>query len=165
MYKLAYALIEDSGQPARMRRLIRVLDGRSMGSQVSNISQGGKLRLWSECVDAQSDSNLRYTHVPACTLCWTPASAQSIKRSWINFIWIKSKDLHLIVTGSKLFRRALTLSSRFVFKDDIANVNYDRPTTAASKWILALLFKFQLWFDHRCFWFGNGFSVKWASMK
>ena len=164
MYKLAYALIINSDQPARVRCQTWVFDERSMGSQGSNISPAGKLRLWSECVDARTESNLRYTHVPACTLCWTPASAQSIKRPWINFIWIKSKDLHLIVTGSELFRRALTLSSRFVFKDDIANVNYDRPATAASTWILVLLFKFQLWFDHRWFRFGNGLSVKWASM-
>ena len=43
-YKLACALIEDSDQPAHTRRLIRVFDGRSMGSKGSNVSSGGKLR-------------------------------------------------------------------------------------------------------------------------
>ena len=46
------------------------------------------------------------------------------------------------MTGSELFRRALTLSSRFVFKDDIANVNYDRPATAACTWILVFCLNF-----------------------
>ena len=44
-YKLACAPIEDSDQPAQMRRLIRVFDGRSMGSQGFSVSSGGKLRL------------------------------------------------------------------------------------------------------------------------
>ena len=37
-YKLAYAHIEDSGQPAHMRRLIRVFDVRSMGCLGFNVS-------------------------------------------------------------------------------------------------------------------------------
>ena len=44
-YKLACAHIKDSDQPAQWRRLIRVFNGRSIGSQGSNISSGGKLRL------------------------------------------------------------------------------------------------------------------------
>ena len=41
-YKLAYAPIEDSDQPAHERRLIRGFDWRSMGSQGSDVSAGGK---------------------------------------------------------------------------------------------------------------------------
>ena len=40
--KLACAPIEDSDQPAHLRRLIRVYDGHSMCSQGSNVSSGGK---------------------------------------------------------------------------------------------------------------------------
>ena len=43
-YMLPCATIEDSDQPARPRSLIRVFDGRSMGSQVSKVSSGRKLR-------------------------------------------------------------------------------------------------------------------------
>ena len=42
-YKLAYAPIEDSDQPARPRSLIRVFDGRIMGSQGSNVFSDGRL--------------------------------------------------------------------------------------------------------------------------
>ena len=41
-YNLACAPIEDSDQTAHLRSLIRVFDGRSMGSQGSNSSSGGK---------------------------------------------------------------------------------------------------------------------------
>ena len=44
-HKLACAPIEDSDQPAHLRCLIRVVDGRSMGSQRPNVSSGEKLRL------------------------------------------------------------------------------------------------------------------------
>ena len=44
-----------------------------MGSQKTNVSSGGKLRLWSDCVDVQTDLNLRCRHLPTCTLCWIPA--------------------------------------------------------------------------------------------
>ena len=44
MYKLAYALIEDSDQPAHQRRLIRVFDGRSMGSRGFNVSSEWKTK-------------------------------------------------------------------------------------------------------------------------
>ena len=65
--------IEDSDQPVRPRSLIRVYYGRSMGSQGFNVSSGGKLRLWSDCADVQTDLNLRCTHMPAYTLRWIPA--------------------------------------------------------------------------------------------
>ena len=44
-YTLACEPIEDSDQPRYPRSLIRAFVGRSMGSQVSNVSSGGKLRL------------------------------------------------------------------------------------------------------------------------
>ena len=44
-YKLACAPIEDSDQAAHPRSLIRVFDGRSMGSQGYNVSSDGELRL------------------------------------------------------------------------------------------------------------------------
>ena len=64
-YKLAYAPIEDSDQPAHSRSLVRVFDGRSVGSQGSNVSSG--------CADAQTDLNLRCAHI----LCWLPAKKYS----------------------------------------------------------------------------------------
>ena len=72
-YKLAFAYIEDSDQPAHPRSLIRVFDVRCMGSQWSNVSSDRKLRLWSDCADAQTDLNLLCTHMPTCTLNWLPA--------------------------------------------------------------------------------------------
>ena len=44
-YKLVWAPIKDSDQPAHPHILIRVFDGCSMGSQGSSVSLGGKLRL------------------------------------------------------------------------------------------------------------------------
>ena len=72
MYKLVCESIKDSNQPARKRRMIRVFNERSMGSQGSNVSTGGKLRLWSDCGDAQTDLIHRCTQIPPCTLCWMP---------------------------------------------------------------------------------------------
>ena len=71
-YNLACATIEDSDQPARPRRLIRVFNGRSMGSQGSNASSGRKMSLRPECADAQTDLNIRCTRMPPCTLRWLP---------------------------------------------------------------------------------------------
>ena len=76
-YKLACAPIEDSDQAARPHRLIRVLNGCSMGSQGSNVSAGGKLRLVTDCVDGQTDLNNRCTHISTCTLCWISANKTS----------------------------------------------------------------------------------------
>ena len=47
--------VEDSDQPARLRSLIRVFNGRSMDSQRFNVCSCGKLSLWSDCVDAQTN--------------------------------------------------------------------------------------------------------------
>ena len=69
-YKLACALIEDSDQPVHQHSLIRVFGGRSVGSQGSNNSSGGKLRLRLDCADAQTDLILRCMHMPTCTLGW-----------------------------------------------------------------------------------------------
>ena len=43
-YTLTCVPIEDSDQPGHLHSLIRVFDGHSMGSQVSNIFTGRKLR-------------------------------------------------------------------------------------------------------------------------
>ena len=56
--------IEDSDKPVHLCNPIRVFNGRSMGSQASNVSSDGKLRLCSDCVDAQTYLNLRSTHMP-----------------------------------------------------------------------------------------------------
>ena len=73
-YKLACATIKDSDQLAHPYNLIRVFDGCSIGSQGSNIYSVGKLTLCSYCVDAQSDLNLCFKHMPTHTLCWTQVS-------------------------------------------------------------------------------------------
>ena len=59
------------------RSLIRVFDGRSRGRHGSNVSSRGKLRLWSDCADAQTDFNLSCVHMPTCNLCWVPAQINS----------------------------------------------------------------------------------------
>ena len=66
-YKLASAPIEDSDLTAHERSLIWVFNWLSMGSQGSNVSLGGKLRFWSDCVDAQTDLNLCCTQMPTGT--------------------------------------------------------------------------------------------------
>ena len=45
IYKLAWAPIGHSDQTAHVRSLIKVFGGRSMGSQRSNVSSGGSVRL------------------------------------------------------------------------------------------------------------------------
>ena len=72
--RLACVPIEDSDQTVHMHRLTRVFDGCYMGSQGSSISSAGN-QDWSDCADAQTDLNLRCTHMPTCTLCWIPASS------------------------------------------------------------------------------------------
>ena len=52
---LACAPIEDSDQPAHPRMLIRVFNGRSIGSQGSKDSSGENLRDLSDCADAHTD--------------------------------------------------------------------------------------------------------------
>ena len=58
-----------------------VFDVCSMGSSGSNISSGGKLRLWSDCVDAQTDLNVCWRHMSTYTLCWI-VDTGSIIDSW-----------------------------------------------------------------------------------
>ena len=60
-YRLECAPIEDSDQPAQAFSLVRVFNRRSKSSQ------GGKPRLWSDCIDAQTDFNLLCTRMPTCT--------------------------------------------------------------------------------------------------
>ena len=57
--------------------LIRVFDGHSMGSHELTGSSRGKLRLWSDGADAQTDLNLCCMHMPAGTLCWVLAHFHS----------------------------------------------------------------------------------------
>ena len=59
--------------PTHAHSLIRVFDRPSMGSQGSNVSSGGKVRLWSDCADAWADLNHPCTYMPICNLGWTPA--------------------------------------------------------------------------------------------
>ena len=68
-YKLACVPIEDSDKTALLRRLIRALDGHSMESQWLNMISDGQLSP-----TIRTDLNLRLTHLPACSLCWAPAS-------------------------------------------------------------------------------------------
>ena len=77
-YKLAISPIKDSDHPAHPRSLIRVLDGRSLGCQGSYVSSGGTLRLWPDCVDAQTDLNLHCAHIETCTLCRVPVYGRKI---------------------------------------------------------------------------------------
>ena len=70
---MACAPIKDSDQTAHPCSLIRVFDGHSMGKQESNVSSGGKIKLWSDCAGARTDLNLRCMHMPTCTLCRIPA--------------------------------------------------------------------------------------------
>ena len=46
---------------------IRAFDGRSFGSQWSYVSSCAKLRLWSDCDDAQTDLNLSGNPMPSYT--------------------------------------------------------------------------------------------------
>ena len=59
--QMACASIKDFGQ-------IRVFDGRFMSNQRSNVSLGGKIRLWSDSADAQADLHIRCTQIPTCTV-------------------------------------------------------------------------------------------------
>ena len=69
MYKLAGAPIEDSDQPAHTRSLIRVFDGRSMGSQARNFFRR-KTKAWVRlCESVDCFESSLYAHV-TCTLCW-----------------------------------------------------------------------------------------------
>ena len=69
-YKLACVSIEDPDQPAHPGSLIRVFDGRSVGTQGSSVSLCIKLRLWSDCAIGQTDLNLHCMHMWTCFLCW-----------------------------------------------------------------------------------------------
>ena len=69
-YKLGCAPNEYSDQPAHPRSLVRVFDGRTIASKGSNVSSDGKLRLWSDIVDIQTDLNFHCSHMPTCTLGW-----------------------------------------------------------------------------------------------
>ena len=47
--------LSKSDLPANPRNLVKVFDGCSVGSQGSNISSVGELKLWSDCADVQAD--------------------------------------------------------------------------------------------------------------
>ena len=45
-----------------------------MANQGPRVSSGGKQRVrLIRLLDAQTDKNLRCTHMPTCTFCWIPA--------------------------------------------------------------------------------------------
>ena len=58
---------------SKLHRLIQAFDGRSKGSQMSKVSSGGKLRLWSDCVNTKTDVN-----IPVRTCQLIPYAGKSI---------------------------------------------------------------------------------------
>ena len=83
--KLACALIEDTDQPVQLRRLIRVFNGRSVGSQGSNVSSGVNLRLYQTVgMHAHSDFNHLCTHMPTGTLCWEPGLIMTTRSQTVS---------------------------------------------------------------------------------
>ena len=54
---------KDSDQSAHSRSLIRIFTGRIFDSQGCKASPWGQRRLLSDCVDAQADLSLRWTHI------------------------------------------------------------------------------------------------------
>ena len=62
-----YAPSEDSDQPAHSRSLIRILTGRILDNQGYKVSSCGQRRLWSDCLDAQADLSLHWTHLSVRT--------------------------------------------------------------------------------------------------
>ena len=69
---MACAPFKDSDQPAHLCSLIRVFDWCSMGSQGTNISSAGTLKLI-RLFDVHPDMNLRCKNMSTHTLCWIPA--------------------------------------------------------------------------------------------
>ena len=65
-FKLTCAPIKDSDEHAHPYSLIKVSDRQYIDSQGSNVASGGKLRLKSDCRDAQTDLNLRCMAKPTC---------------------------------------------------------------------------------------------------
>ena len=59
MYFRSCAHSEDSDQPAHPRSLIRIFTGRILDSQGCISFSCGQRRLWSDCVDAQTELSLR----------------------------------------------------------------------------------------------------------
>ena len=58
-----------------------------MGSPGSNVPSGGNFRRSSVCADAQTDLNLRSTHMPTCTLRWLLLDfSLSVKAATLIFI-------------------------------------------------------------------------------
>ena len=74
--------IKDSDQPTQSFSLIRLFDGHSKSSQVSNLSSGQKLKLCSDYWNVQTDLNLRCTHMPTCTLCWIGSNKDHSYQVW-----------------------------------------------------------------------------------
>ena len=63
---------------------IRVFNGRSMGSQMPNVSSGVKLRLLSDCADAQTRLNHLCTHMSTCTLCCIPGPIMTTRSQTVS---------------------------------------------------------------------------------
>ena len=47
---------------------------RTTDNQGSKASSDRTLSLWSDCVDAQTDLIIHFTHLATCALCWIAAS-------------------------------------------------------------------------------------------
>ena len=140
MYKLVCTPIEYTDQPAHPHSLIRVFAGYSIGSQVSNISSGVKLRYWSDCVDAQTvwSRNMRFPTM------WYVRLAKALISLRIRAFWSEPLQVALIFYDcqatdraafgvSKLIRRLHMILSLFMSKCQIVGNHMSRLI-----WIFAL---------------------------
>ena len=55
-----------------------------MSNQGSNVLSGVKLRLLSDCADAQTDLNHRCTHMQTGTLCWVPGPIMTTRSQTVS---------------------------------------------------------------------------------
>ena len=69
---------------AHQRSLIRVFGGRPMISLEANVSSGGKLILWSDRVDAHTDSN------PYCMYSYANVYLMLIQKMYFDITWLFS---------------------------------------------------------------------------
>ena len=62
---------------------IRVFAGSSVDSQGFKASSGGQRRFWSDCASAQSDLNLRWSHLQSISKCCAPTN-----------LWVANEEYH-----------------------------------------------------------------------
>ena len=77
-YNIAYALRENSYQPAPPHSLIRGFAGPSVCSQWSKASSGWEQSLWPDCAEAD-EVYLRWVHMQSCRECCSPAQIQMFR--------------------------------------------------------------------------------------